>query len=245
MKFDEFIKKYEGTGVDYDGYLGNQCMDLYHQYCVEVLKSEHPPASGAYKLWDYRYDDYTKIPNTPDAIPSKGDIMLWNSSAGGGWGHVAIFIEGDVGRFTSFDQNWPTGSLCHKQGHYYKNVAGWLHPKGESMSTYKGLDLKNEESMKIAVDTWDDVVNKKLYIKAEDYDKLEETTKIRIKAEEDRFDKFVEDIVKITGSSKDVPKILEDIAGLVKAEDVERSGEIEVKHPGHSKICKLLSKIGL
>ena len=99
MRFDDFIQKYNGVGIDYDGYYGNQCMDLYHQYVEEVLKLEHPPASGAYKLWDYSYSDYIKIPNTPDDIPSKGDIVIWNSNAGGGWGHVAIFIEGDVGYF--------------------------------------------------------------------------------------------------------------------------------------------------
>lgn len=30
---------------------------------------------------------------------------------------------------------------------------------------YKGLDLSNPDSMKVAVDVWDDVVNKKLYVK--------------------------------------------------------------------------------
>ena len=31
--------------------------------------------------------------------------------------------------FTSFDQNWPTGSPSHKQLHDYNGVVGWLRPK--------------------------------------------------------------------------------------------------------------------
>jgi hypothetical protein len=32
--------------------------------------------------------------------------------------------------FTSFDQNWPTGSCCHFQYHEnYDGVIGWLRPK--------------------------------------------------------------------------------------------------------------------
>ena len=39
---------------------------------------------------------------------------------------------------------------------------------------YKGLDLCNQASMKIAVDVWDDVINKKLYVKeAECQDRVE------------------------------------------------------------------------
>lgn len=33
---------------------------------------------------------------------------------------------------------------------------------------YKGLDLTNQDSMKVAVDIWDEVINKKLYVKLSD-----------------------------------------------------------------------------
>lgn len=43
---------------------------------------------------------------------------------------------------------------------------------GQNMpNTYKGLDLSNAESMKIAVDLWDAVVNKKEYVKVVDANK--------------------------------------------------------------------------
>jgi len=133
MNLDDFIKKYDGKGVDYDGNGKYWCVDLYRQYCNEVLGlSQSPLVVGAADIWDtYLKDYFDQIANTPMGIPEKGSIMLWNKNAGGGYGHVAIFIEGDVNSFKSFDQNWPTGSLCHIQGHYYKNILGWLKPKGE------------------------------------------------------------------------------------------------------------------
>jgi len=56
--------------------------------------------------------------------------MVWT----GNWGHIAIYYEGDVNSFVSFDQNFPTGSSCHLQGHDYQNVLGWLHPLQNTMS---------------------------------------------------------------------------------------------------------------
>ena len=37
MTFDEFIAKWNGKGIDLDYAYGDQCMDLMHQYIVEVL----------------------------------------------------------------------------------------------------------------------------------------------------------------------------------------------------------------
>jgi hypothetical protein len=63
------------------------------------------------------------------AIPEKGDVVIWNGNAGGGYGHVAIFLEGGLLSFKSFDQNWPTLSVCTITEHNYKNIYGWIRPK--------------------------------------------------------------------------------------------------------------------
>ena len=129
MSFDEFITKYLGKKIDYDKAYEGQCMDLYHQYVLEVLGLEHPGASSAYMLWNKTWRDYEKIPNSLLGVPKKGDIVIWNSNVGGGNGHVSIFIEGGVMMFTSLDQNWPTLSVVTKTKHIYRNVVGWLRPK--------------------------------------------------------------------------------------------------------------------
>ncbi len=37
MTFQEFLEKYNGRSVDFDGWFGFQCMDLMHQYIHDVL----------------------------------------------------------------------------------------------------------------------------------------------------------------------------------------------------------------
>ena len=41
MTLDEFVKKYNGKKVDYDGRYGCQCVDLFRQYCEDVLNIPH------------------------------------------------------------------------------------------------------------------------------------------------------------------------------------------------------------
>jgi hypothetical protein len=72
---------------------------------------------------------FDKIDNTPTGVPLKGDIIFWGTGIGP-YGHVAIMIQGDANSFRSFDQNFPTGSVCHAQNHpNYTGVLGWLRLK--------------------------------------------------------------------------------------------------------------------
>ena len=41
MKLDEFINKYINTKVDFDKAFGAQCVDLFRQYCKDVLNIPH------------------------------------------------------------------------------------------------------------------------------------------------------------------------------------------------------------
>lgn len=140
ITYDQFEAKYNGVGIDFDGAYGNQCMDLMHQYCVEVLGITDgsvlaaPTAKDVYLNFNNikGHDLFDKIDNTPTGIPNKGDIMFWGTGLGP-YGHVAIYIDGDVNGFNSFDQNFPTGSKCHKQRHNYNGVLGWLRFKGTNL----------------------------------------------------------------------------------------------------------------
>jgi hypothetical protein len=136
MKFDEFIKKYLGKKVDWDKAYEGQCVDLFRQYCHDVLNINQPRGVvGAADFWDNFETDpvlkenFDRIKNTPSGLPVFGDVMLWDRRKGKGFGHVALFIEGDLNTFTSFDQNWPTLSKCTKTVHDYSSVIGWIHPK--------------------------------------------------------------------------------------------------------------------
>lgn len=154
MTFDEFIKKYDQKGIDFDRSYGNQCMDLMHQYIYEVLGLTDrrvlaaPGAKDVYLQFEslVGHEIFTKIPNTADGVPQKGDIVLWGEGIGP-HGHVAVFVSGDKTKFASFDQNYPTGSLCHKQNHNYNAVLGWLRSKSspaesEVPMTYDEMKLE-------------------------------------------------------------------------------------------------------
>lgn len=135
MTFQEFIEVYNGRYIDFDGYYGPQCMDLLHTYCVDVLGISDGrvlAANSAKEIYEnfdtvYGHEQFEKIANTPEGIPQEGDIVFWGI---GTYGHVAVFVEGNVSAFRSFDQNFPVGSPCHIQNHTsYSGVLGWLRCK--------------------------------------------------------------------------------------------------------------------
>jgi len=142
MTLDQFVERWLGKKADYDGHYGGQCVDLFRYYVDEVLGFDQPfPVQGAKDFW-YHFDTdnalngkFTRIENTPDAIPQKGDVVIWDAWSTNEFGHVAIFLEGNVDRFTSLDQNYPTLNVVTKTSHTYlrPKVLGWLRPKGEAM----------------------------------------------------------------------------------------------------------------
>ena len=105
MTLDRFIAKYNNFPIDFDGYFGYQCVDLYRQYVKESLGfPQSDPVSGAADIWDtYLAGYYDRIVNTPEAVPEKGDIMIWRRAGGLPDGHVALFVSGNFSAFMSFD----------------------------------------------------------------------------------------------------------------------------------------------
>ena len=259
ITLDEFIKKWTGKHCDWDGKWPDQCVDLYRFYVKEVLDfPQSPPVAGACNIWDtYLTNCFERIDNTPEGIPQKGDIIIWNANTGGGFGHVAIFVEGNVNSFKSFDCNWPTGSLPHIQGHYYKNVLGWLKPKGENMPNfYKGIDLSNEESVKVCVDTWKDVVDKK-YITKKTFDEFNVDYE-NFKEQSIAFKEFIEKLAQKLSCEPKEAIILGEVGGLITKEDqkteqdkeenkeqAEKDEEIKKIEVKQSRICAWLAKHGL
>lgn len=173
----------EGKGIDYDGWYGDQCVDEMNQYLKDVCGISSPiqafPGQTAYEIYQKAnnslFDKIDNNPNDPNQIPSYGDIIFWKANISGvteDAGHVAVFLRGQAGvnKFTSLDQNYPTGSLVHEQEHTFQGVAGWLHLKTQpvALNTY-GIDPTNTASAQVVYDTWHDVSQGK-YISKTDYD---------------------------------------------------------------------------
>lgn len=134
MNLTDFKIKYLGKTLCYpDGQYCGECLSLAKQYIKEVFGFNPPPSgsNSAYGYWSNFPNPlgsyFKKVVNTLEAVPSKGDIVIWNTNTGNGYGHIAIVLEATQGSFKSLDQNWG-GKETHEQGHYYTNVAGWLTP---------------------------------------------------------------------------------------------------------------------
>jgi hypothetical protein len=126
-----FVSEWSGIGTNPDhNQYGFQCVEIANEWLKELGLAMLPWTNAQDFDDKLKSDtsDYVWIVNTPTNIPKPGDLVIWQGP-GLDFGHIAIFLSGDAMSFTSFDQNWPTGSLPHPQKHTYWNVEGWLHPK--------------------------------------------------------------------------------------------------------------------
>lgn len=138
--YTTFVNTRKGKATDFDGRYGAQCVDEIKDY-LHYLWGINPGAWGdAHAYYDdfnkhkELTDNFTRIPNTPDFVPKKGDIVVWNKSLGG-TGHIAIATgEGDKNHFYSWDQNW-TGrnDPMTRIRHDYSKVKGVLRPKNQTL----------------------------------------------------------------------------------------------------------------
>jgi len=110
-------------------------VDLANAYIRDVLGQpiiEWTNAIDFPKKVDLSKYDY--FLNTPMGVPKEGDLIIFGGTQ---YGHISIFIEGNVDTFRSLDQNYPTGSNTHVQNHNYTKppVLGWLRFKEEIPNT--------------------------------------------------------------------------------------------------------------
>lgn len=136
MNLNEFVAKYEGQTVGYpDGSYVGECLSIVKRYILECFNLNPPPSGSgsAYGYWSNFPDPlgevFKKVENTVDGVPKRGDIVIWQPWSTNQYGHIDIFLDGNEFWFNGFDQNWG-GRHAHKVTHDYKNVVGWLTPKG-------------------------------------------------------------------------------------------------------------------
>lgn len=145
MTLDQLVTKYEGYKTDdYDGN-GIQCIDLIKAYVKEVFGIT-PGAWGHAKEYLNSWNTYSALKNnftrhyyssTNKFVPQKGDILVFDETFGGGYGHVAIALSGCTSsKLISFDQNITTSKVCTKKTrNSYSGLAGVLRPKDQSKIT--------------------------------------------------------------------------------------------------------------
>ena len=95
MTTAEFAAKYCGQKIDYDRAYGPQCVDVYRQYCADVVGCPHTGAvEGAKDLWfQYSQNDEKKyFDRFSPWIIHPGDVAIWDATSANKYGHVAIVL---------------------------------------------------------------------------------------------------------------------------------------------------------
>lgn len=93
MTLTQFINTYNGKKVDFDQQYGYQCVDLFRQYCKDVLHvPKTPSVEGAKDIIKLPGDVLKVTPDSTLADYSKGDVLIWGPTATNKYGHVAILV---------------------------------------------------------------------------------------------------------------------------------------------------------
>lgn len=138
MTLIEFIEKYQGKKVDFDGAYGAQCVDLFRQYSKDVLAiREHtgPCATtgGAIDLFlDYNIMPVEKkyFTRSTNKNWKSGDILIWDKTPTNKYGHVAILIAVfDNSKFLVFEQNGITQAGAEIRVRDKTGLLGYLRKK--------------------------------------------------------------------------------------------------------------------
>ena len=138
MTLIEFIEKYQGKKVDFDGAYGAQCVDLFRQYTKDVLGiREHTgpcqTTGGALDLFmDYNIMPVEKkyFTRSTNNNWKSGDILVWDKTPANKYGHVAILIAVfDNSKFLVFEQNGITQAGAEIRVRDKTGLLGYLRKK--------------------------------------------------------------------------------------------------------------------
>lgn len=136
--FKKFLDKYNGqSNVGNTPENMGQCVGLVEVWNDEFLKFQHEWGNAVDLLKNADTSLFDVIFNDPkdySQFPLCGDILVFDSSWGNGFGHTGVIDEATGKDFILFEQNNPEGNPCELIGHPdYVGVLGWLHPKGEKV----------------------------------------------------------------------------------------------------------------
>lgn len=136
MTLDEFVEKYNGKKIDYDGHYGAQCVDVFRQYCKDVLAIPHTGGVvGAAELYT-KYDTmpleqkyFERVPYKAGMLPEAGDVVVFGATQTNQYGHVAIVLDASSEAIAVFEQDGFAQDGAHVGSWSYRRVLGFLRKR--------------------------------------------------------------------------------------------------------------------
>jgi hypothetical protein len=135
MTYSEFVKKYLGKAIDYDGTSGVQCVDLAKLYIDKVIGAKPQAIGDAYCYYQdfsetYLKKYFTRIKYKNGVKSQRGDLVVWGQKYNGTskYGHIAI-ATGEQTKKTiiTYDENFGEKEM-QRVSHNLKGLDGFLRP---------------------------------------------------------------------------------------------------------------------
>ena len=139
MNSHEFVEKYMGQKVDFDGHYGAQCVDLVRQKWKEVdgLPTQPEGVIGAqdfYLKHDVRPIQkqlLDRVEYRPGMIPPVGAAVFFRATPENQYGHVGICFQANERCIFLFEQDGFRQDGAKIKMWPYDRVLGWLLKKQE------------------------------------------------------------------------------------------------------------------
>jgi len=134
MTLEEFVEKYKGKKVDFDGAYGAQCVDLARQYFKEVWGIPQPEgvegAEDFFLKHDGRPAQKKHLRRVPyrgrGHAPPAGAAVVFSASAANKYGHIGICLESGAESITLFEQDGFKQDGAKITRRDCSRVLGWL-----------------------------------------------------------------------------------------------------------------------
>jgi len=147
MTLQDFIDKYTGKPVDFDGAYGAQCVDLVRQYFRDVWELPKQPegVEGASDFYFWHKSRRIQqelcncFPYNGVVRPPEGSVVIFGANATNKYGHIGICVATDKYGMDVFEQDGVENEKALKEGrsqkgayisHWnYDRLLGWLEKK--------------------------------------------------------------------------------------------------------------------
>ena len=130
MTLTEFVDKYTGKKIDFDGRYGAQCVDVFRQYCKDVLDIPHTASElyTKYEAMPLEQKYFNKLVYTGEK-PEAGDVVIFGATKTNSYGHVAIVLDASTEKITVFEQDGFKQDGAHIGSWSYARVLGFLRKR--------------------------------------------------------------------------------------------------------------------